>query len=44
MEYARDIVNAMNLETMESANASFGKFLKDLLRMFRAWGKEGPIQ
>jgi len=40
MEYARDIVNAMNLQRMEQANASFGKFLKDLQNAFKKWGDE----
>lgn len=39
MEYAKDIVNAMNLQMMELANASFGKFLKDLRHSFKEWGK-----
>jgi hypothetical protein len=40
MEYARDIVNAMNLQSMEQANASFGKFLKNMQNIFRKWGTE----
>jgi hypothetical protein len=33
MEYARDIVDAMDLQRMEQANTSFGKFLKELKHM-----------
>ncbi len=39
VEYAEDIVNAMDLQRMEKANASFGKFLKDLQNKFREWNK-----
>lgn len=39
MEYAEDIVNAMDLQRMEKANASLGKFLKDLGGKFREWTK-----
>lgn len=37
VEYAEDIVNAMDLQRMESINASFGKFLKDLKDKFKEW-------
>ena len=37
IEYAEDIVNAMDLQRMEDANASFGKFLKDLQSKFKEW-------
>jgi len=37
IEYAEDIVNAMDLQRMEGANASFGKFLKDLQSRFKEW-------
>lgn len=39
IEYAEDIVNAMDLEQMEQANASFGRFLKDLRNVFKRWAK-----
>lgn len=39
IEYAEDIVNAMDLEQMEQANASFGKFLKELRNVFKQWSK-----
>lgn len=37
IEYAEDIVNAMDLQRMEGANASFGKFLKELRSRFKEW-------
>jgi len=37
VEYTEDIVNAMDLQRMERANASFGKFLKDLQSKFKVW-------
>ena len=40
MEYAEDIVNAMNLQRIEQADASFGKFLKDLLNKFKEWSNK----
>jgi len=40
IEYAEDIVNAMDLQRMENANASFGKFLKDLQNKFKEWSSE----
>jgi len=40
MEYAKDIVDAMNLQRMERANASFGKFLKELKQIFKEWNNE----
>ena len=39
MEYAEDIVKAMDLEQMEQANASLGRFLKDLRDAFKQWSK-----
>ena len=40
MEYAEDIVNAMNLQRIEQLDASFGKFLKDLQNKFKEWSNE----
>lgn len=40
MEYAEDLVNTMNLQRMEQADASFGKFLKDLQNKFKEWSNE----
>ena len=40
VEYTEDIVNAMDLQRMERANASFGKFLKDLQSKFKEWASE----
>lgn len=40
MEYAEDIVNTMNLQRMEQADASFGKFLKDLHIKFKEWNNK----
>ena len=37
MEYAEDIVNAMDLDRMENVNTSFGKFLKELQSRFKEW-------
>ncbi|MFV9691735.1 MAG: hypothetical protein ACNY01_12325 [Desulfobacteria bacterium] len=37
MEYARDIVDAMDLQRMEQANTSFGKFLKELKHILKEW-------
>ncbi len=39
VEYAEDIVNAMDLQRMENANASLGRFLKDLQSKFKEWSK-----
>jgi hypothetical protein len=39
MEYAEDIVKAMDLEQMEQANASLGKFLKELRNVFKQWSQ-----
>lgn len=39
IEYAEDIVNAMDLDQMEQANASFGKFLTELRDVFKRWSK-----
>jgi hypothetical protein len=39
IEYAEDIIDAMDLEQMEQANASFGRFLKDLGNVFKRWAK-----
>lgn len=40
MEYAEDIVNTMNLQRMEQADASFGKFLKNLHNKFKEWSNK----
>jgi hypothetical protein len=40
VEYAEDIVNAMDLQRMASMNASFGKFLQDLKNKFKEWSGE----
>ena len=40
MEYAEDIVNAMNLQRIEQVDSSFGKFLKDLQNKFKEWSGE----
>ena len=40
VEYTEDIVNAMDLQRMERANASFGKFLKDLQGKFKEWSSK----
>lgn len=40
MEYAKDIVDAMDMQRMERANASFGKFLKELKQIFKEWDNE----
>lgn len=40
MEYAKDIVDAMDIQRMERANTSFGKFLKELRHIFKEWGNE----
>lgn len=40
MEYAKDIVDAMDMQRMEWANESFGKFLKELKQIFKEWGNE----
>ncbi|MDI7259150.1 MAG: DUF4276 family protein [Thermodesulfobacteriota bacterium] len=40
VEYTEDIVNAMDLQRMERANASFGKFLKDLQSKFKEWSSK----
>jgi hypothetical protein len=40
MEYAKDIVDAMDIQKMERANTSFGKFLKELKHIFKEWGNE----
>jgi len=40
IEYAEDIVNAMDLQRMENANASFSKFLKDLQSKFKEWSSK----
>ena len=37
MEYAEDIVKAMDMEQMEQANASLGRFLKELRSVFKKW-------
>jgi len=39
IEYAKDIVNAMNLQRMEQVDTSFGKFLKDIHNKFKEWGQ-----
>jgi hypothetical protein len=39
MEYAEDIVNAMDLDKMEKADPSLGKFLKDLQNIFKYWSQ-----
>ncbi|MFZ4439833.1 MAG: DUF4276 family protein [Syntrophales bacterium] len=39
IEYAEDIVTAMDLGKMENANASLGRFLKDLRNIFRQWSQ-----
>lgn len=39
IEYAEDIVNAMDLERMERANASLGRFLKELRSIFMQWSQ-----
>jgi len=40
VEYAEEIINAMDLQRMETVNASFGKFLKDLQNKFREWSNK----
>lgn len=40
MEYAEDIVNAMNLQRIEQVDASFGKFLNDLQNKFKEWSNK----
>jgi hypothetical protein len=40
VEYAEEIINAMDLQRMENVNASFGKFLKDLQNKFREWSNK----
>lgn len=37
MEHAEDIVNAMDLERMEQADDSLGKFIKALHKKFKEW-------
>jgi hypothetical protein len=37
IEYAEDLVQAMNLSRAESSDASFGHFLKDLRVQFAQW-------
>ncbi|HOK07680.1 MAG TPA: DUF4276 family protein [Syntrophales bacterium] len=39
IEYAEDIVTAMDLGKLEKANASLGRFLKDLRNVFRQWSQ-----
>jgi heterodisulfide reductase subunit A-like polyferredoxin len=39
MEYAEDIVTAMDLEQMEQSDPSLGKLLKDLRSVFKQWSK-----
>ena len=40
VEYAEEIINAMDLQRMERVNASFGKFLKDLQNKFKEWSNK----
>ncbi len=40
IEYASDIVAAMDLDTVERADVSFGKLLRDLLSLFNKWKSE----
>ena len=40
IEYAEVIVNAMDLQRMEGANSSFGKFLKELQSRFKEWSSK----
>jgi hypothetical protein len=40
VEYAEEIINAMDLQRMENVNASFGKFLKDLQNKFKEWSNK----
>ncbi|MFZ3116161.1 MAG: DUF4276 family protein [Syntrophales bacterium] len=37
IEYTEDIVNEMDLKKMEQANASLGRFLKELRVIFKQW-------
>lgn len=37
IEYAEDLVNAMNLEYLERSESSLGKLLKSLRQQFQAW-------
>ncbi len=39
IEYAEDIVNAMDMERMEGLNASFGRFFKELRSRFKQWSQ-----
>jgi hypothetical protein len=39
IEYAEDIVTAMDLGKMENTNASLGRFLKDLRNIFKQWSQ-----
>jgi hypothetical protein len=42
LEYAKDIVEAMDLGRVETSEPSFGKFLSTLKGLFNGWKKLGP--
>jgi hypothetical protein len=41
IEYAEDLVRAMDLRAMESADESLGRLLRDLRTAFRGWAQAG---
>ena len=41
VEYAEELVGAMDLRSMESADESLGRLLKDLRTVIKAWGRGG---